>query len=113
MIIMTPPHRVKGTAKRLRTILQERGIDIRHVECLDLAARLYGFDNWRHYLDRDLDELLSPLDENLSEGDFAARDEFQMNVMATAGLGPIARELLDRANPTGSWAKKVAAPAEA
>jgi hypothetical protein len=39
-------------------------------------------------------------------GDFAARDAFQMTVLEAAGLGKVARELLDRANPTGSWARQ-------
>jgi len=29
-----------------------------------------------------------------------------MGVLAAAGLAPVARELLDRANPTGSRARK-------
>jgi hypothetical protein len=48
---------LKGSAKRLRKILSEHGIEMRHVQCLELAARLLGFDNWRHNLDRDLDVL--------------------------------------------------------
>jgi hypothetical protein len=35
-----------------------------------------------------------------------ARDEFQMGVLAATRLGRVARELLDRANPTGAWSKK-------
>lgn len=29
-----------------------------------------------------------------------------MGVLQVAGLGPVAREFLDRVNPTGLWAKK-------
>jgi hypothetical protein len=112
MIIMVPEHMVKGTAKRLRKVLQDLGVEFRHTESLNLAARLLGFDNWQHYLGRDLDEPLSRFDEHLSDDDFAARDEFQMMVLQAAGLGPVARELLDRVNPTGSWAKTAPVPAE-
>jgi hypothetical protein len=31
-----------------------------------------------------------------------------MAVLQAAGLGAVARELLDRANPTGSWAQRSA-----
>jgi hypothetical protein len=33
--------------------------------------------------------------------------EFQVNLVAAAGLAPVARELLDRANPTGSCSRKL------
>jgi transposase len=107
MIIMMPEHRVKRTAKRLRQILRELGIDFKHLVCLELAVRMCGFDDWRHYLARDLDEPLSPFDEYLSDSEFAARDEFQVSVLETAGLGPVARKLLNRVNPTGSWSGTV------
>jgi hypothetical protein len=71
-----------------------------------LAARLCGFKDWYTYLRRDLDDPLSLLDYDLSDEDFAARDAFQMAVLQAAGLGAVARELLDRANPTGSWAQQ-------
>jgi hypothetical protein len=106
MIIMMPERKVKGTAKRLRKILCELGIELPYTRCLELAARLFGFDNWYHYLCRDLSAPLSPLDENLSDDDFATRDQFQTAVLEAAGFGAVARELLDRANPTGSWAKQ-------
>jgi hypothetical protein len=106
MIIMMPEQKVKGTAKRLRKVLQALGIESRHTECLELAARLCRFNDWRHFLARDVDEPLSLFDEYLTEHDFAARDEFQMGVLAAAGLAQVARELLDRVNPTGSWAKQ-------
>ncbi|WP_315750836.1 MULTISPECIES: hypothetical protein [unclassified Bradyrhizobium] len=61
-----------------------------------------------NYPRRDLEEPLSLLDDDLSEDDFAARDAFQMAALQTAGLGAVAGELLDRANPTGSWAKQPA-----
>jgi hypothetical protein len=36
------------------------------------------------------------------DADFAARDEFQMGVVTATRLDPVAREFLDRVNPTGS-----------
>src|SRR5262245_59929772 len=48
MIIMMPEHRVKRAAKRLQKVLRELGIEFRHIKCLELAARLCGFDNWSH-----------------------------------------------------------------
>jgi hypothetical protein len=95
-------------AKRLRKVLRGLGIELKHFACLELAARLCGFDDWRHYLDRDLDEPLSLLNDELSEEDFSARDAFQMGVLEAEGLGAVARELLDRANPTGSLSRQSA-----
>ena len=112
MIIMMPEHRVKRTAKRLQKVLDSLEIDFRYTACLELAARLHGFENWYQYLRRDLSQPLSQLDENLSNDDFIARDEFQMGVLEATGLGPVARELLDRVNPTGSWAKAAPVPVE-
>jgi hypothetical protein len=105
MIIMMPEHKVKGAAKRLRKILMERGLELKHVQCLDLSARLHGFAGWQHYVRRDLSSPFSPFDDDLSEPQFATRDEFQMEVLESAGLGAIARELLDRVDPTGFWAR--------
>jgi hypothetical protein len=106
MIIYMSQQRAKQAAKRLRKVLLELGIDLKHTECLKLAARLLGFNDWYHFFQHDLDAPLSPLDEQLSDVEFAARDEFQVGVLAAAGLAAVARELLDRANPTGSWAKQ-------
>jgi hypothetical protein len=108
MIINMSENRAKRAAKRMRKILSELGVDLYYMECLNLLVRLLGFDNYTHFCKRDLDAPLSPLDDELSEADFAVRDEFQMTVLAAAGLGPIARELLDRANPTGAWGSKAA-----
>lgn len=106
MIIMMSEKRVKGLAKRLRKVLRDLGVEFKHYACVELAARLCGFRDWRHFLSRDLEAPLSLLDEELSEEDFAARDAFQVGVLHAAGLGEVARELLDRANPTGSWAQQ-------
>jgi Glyoxalase superfamily protein len=104
--------RTKGSAKRLRKVLRELCVEITHIESLNLAVRLLGWRHWEDFLARDLNADLSPLDGQLSDIEFALRDDFQMNVLACAGLGPIARELLDRANPTGSWAKQTGGTAE-
>jgi Glyoxalase superfamily protein len=106
MMIMMSEQRMKQMAKRLRKVLRGLGVELKHSACIELAARLCGFKDWYTYLRRDLDEPLSLLDEEISEEDFAARDAFQMAVLQAAGLGAIARELLDRANSTGSWAKQ-------
>ncbi|QAU48853.1 glyoxalase superfamily protein [Bradyrhizobium guangzhouense] len=103
-IIMMPEHRVKRTAKRLRKVLRDLGVELWYKQCLEIAARLCGFDDWDHFRARDVNAPLSPFDDYLSEEDFAIRDTFQMGVLETAGLGSIAREVLDRVNPTGSWA---------
>ena len=68
------------------------GVELKHSACLQLAAQLCGFKDWYSYLRHDLEQPLSPLDEELSEEDFAARDEFQMKVLEAAGLGAVARE---------------------
>jgi hypothetical protein len=70
-----------------------------------VAARLLGFNDGYHFLRHDPEAPLRPSDEELSDTDFAARDEFQMGVLTATGLQHVARELLDRANPTGSWAR--------
>jgi hypothetical protein len=106
MIIMMSERRVKQMTNRLRKVLRELGVELKHTACLELAARLCGFEDWYHYLNRDLDQPLSLLDEELSEEAFAERDAFQVAVLEAAELGAVARELLDRANPTGSWAKQ-------
>jgi|GEM_PF-5681281 len=108
MIIMMSEKRVKGLAKRLRKVLRDLGVEFKHYACVELAARLCGFRDWRDFLSRDLEAPLSLLDDDLSEEEFAARDAFQMAVLQAAGLGAVARELLDRANPTGSWAAHAA-----
>ena len=105
MIIYMPESRTKSVAKRLRKVLSAMGIDLKHTQYLDLAAWLLGFMDWYYFTRRDLDAPLSLLDEELSDADFAAWDEMQMGVLAAAGLGPVARELLDRCNPTGSWSR--------
>jgi hypothetical protein len=103
MIIMMNENRMKSVAKRLRKVLRELGLELKHTDCLAVAVALCGFENWREYLDRDLDEPLGLLDDELSEAEFGARDAFQMAVLDAAGFGAVARELLDRANPTGAW----------
>ncbi|SEI20934.1 glyoxalase superfamily protein [Tardiphaga sp. OK245] len=110
MIIMMSEERVKGMAKRLRKVLRGCGVELKHFACLELAVRLCGFEDWQNYRRRDVDAPLSLLDDDLWEEEFAARDEFQMSVLEEAGLGAVARELLDRANPTGSWAKQTSGP---
>jgi hypothetical protein len=105
MIINMNVSRVKGAARRMRKILRRLDFEFSHMECLEITVRLLGFENWQRYCQRG-PAPLSPLDENLREAEFVARDEFQMKVLAAAELGSIARELLDRVNPTGSWCKQ-------
>lgn len=105
-MIIISEERVKGAAKRLRKVLRGCGVELKHFACLELAVRLCGFKDWENYRRRDVDEPISLLDEDLSEEEFVARDEFQMNVLDAAGLAAVARELLDRANPTGRWGKQ-------
>jgi hypothetical protein len=105
MIIYMSEKRTKGMARRLKNVLHELGVDLMYMHCLNLAVQLMGFDDYRDFLARDLDAPFSALDEALSDAEFAARDDHQMGVLAAAGLGPVARELLDRCNPTGSWAR--------
>jgi hypothetical protein len=106
MIIMMSENRMRRTAKRMQKILVSLGVNFRYTACLQLAAQLHEFESWNSYLQRDLEAPLSLLDEELDEVEFLARDAFQMAVLEAAGLGAIARELLERANPTGSWASQ-------
>lgn len=105
MIVNMNDSRVKGAARRMRKILRGLDFEFSHMACLEITVRLLGFENWHRYCHRK-PAPLSPFDENLTEAEFVARDEFQMKALAAAGLGSIARELLDRVNPTGSWCKK-------
>jgi hypothetical protein len=106
MIIYKSEGRVKRSARRMQKILSELGTDLKYTACLNLAVQVLGFENYSHFCRRDLDAPLSPLDEELSDAEYVLRDEFQMGVLGAAGLGAVARELLDRANPTGAWGKK-------
>jgi hypothetical protein len=106
MIIHMPDRRMSEAAKRMKKILRDMGYEIKHTKCLDLCARLCGFGSWQRYCIREFAPL-SLLDGQLSEEEFLARDAFQMKVLKDAGFGAVARELLDRVNPTGSWAKNV------
>jgi hypothetical protein len=112
MIIYMSEKRTKAMTRRLQKVLRELGVDLKYTQCLNLAVRLLGFDDHRHFLARDLDAPFSVLDDELSDDEFVARDDHQMGVLAAAGLGPVSRELLDRANPTGSWSKRPAEPVE-
>jgi hypothetical protein len=60
------------------------------------------FETYHRYCIRGLAPL-SPLDEDLADDEFQASDEFQMQVLQEAGYGQVARELLERVNPSGSW----------
>jgi hypothetical protein len=71
----------------------------------------WGYGDWHDFLARYLDAGLSLFDGQLSDAEFIARDDFQMNA-GKRRLAPIARELLDRANPTGSWAKLLGDPVD-
>ena len=106
MMINMPQHRMSEAAKRLKKLLRAMGYATTHTKCLDLCARLCGFENWQRYCVREFAPL-SQFDHYLSEEDFLARDAFQMKVLEDAGFAAVARELLDRVNPTGSWAKHV------
>lgn len=108
MIIMMPPHKVRGAAKRLRRLLRERGIKVGRVASLDIAARLCGFDRWEHYLVRDIRQPLSPFDHDLAEWALAERRAFQLAVIGAAGLERFAREILEQVNPTASWKRETA-----
>jgi hypothetical protein len=92
----------ESMTRRHQKVLRELGFYLKYTQCLNLAVRLFGFDDHQDFLARDLDAPLSALDDELSDEEFAARDDHQMGVLAAAGLGPVAREFLDRANPTGS-----------
>lgn len=78
------------------------GFGIAQMECLELSARLLGFNSWQSYWTQH-DAPLCPLDEDLTDEEFRARDAFQMEVLEAEGFGDVARILLDRVNPTGSW----------
>jgi hypothetical protein len=94
--------RVKDSSKRLKKLLHDMGFELTCMDCLELSARLLGFKGWDSYW-RQHDTSLSPLDQDLTEEEFRARDQLQMGVLEAEGFGEVARELLDRCDPTGSW----------
>jgi hypothetical protein len=100
--IYMPEYRVKRVATRLKKFLRKSGVDISHLEALDVAVQILGFDDWPAFRNRDLDVPLSPFDEQLSDDDFLARDDFHTRALAEAGLAQYARQILDWTNPTGS-----------
>ena len=77
MIINMPSFRVNDSAKKLKKILRQMGFEVAHTECLELSARLFGFESWQRYCHREFAPL-SPFDQELTDEEFAARDAFQM-----------------------------------
>ncbi|WP_152535460.1 hypothetical protein [Bradyrhizobium sp. Ai1a-2] len=102
VVINMSQTRVMDSGKRLKRLLQDVGIERTEMECLELSARLLGFKSWDSYRSR-RDLPLSPLDDDLTDEEFCARDSLQMSVLELEGLGSVARQLLDRCDPTGSW----------
>jgi hypothetical protein len=100
MPIFIGENRVKLSAKRLKKSLRSRGIEISHMSCLNLSCRLLGFRSYQEYCHRDRAAPESPWDEDLSEEAFCERDAFHKNVLAGAGFGAIAQNILDEVNPT-------------
>lgn len=102
MAINMSPTRVIDSSKRLKKLLHDMRIEQTGAECLELSVRLLGFNYWESYSHQH-DVPLSPLDENLTDEEFFARDALQLKVLEAEGFGELARQLLDRCDPTGSW----------
>ena len=86
MAINMSQTRVMDSSKRLKRLLQDMGIERTGAECLELSARLLGFKSWDSYWhQRDLP--LSPLDQDLTDEEFLARDALQMKVLEAEGFG--------------------------
>jgi hypothetical protein len=101
MAINMSQTRVMDSSKRLKRLLQDMGIERTGAECLELSARLLWFRSWDSYWHQ-RDSPLSPLDQDLTDEEFLARDALQMKVLEAEGFGEVARLLLDRCDPTGS-----------
>lgn len=80
MAIKMPPTRVIDSSKRLKKLLHDMGIEQTGAECLELSVRLLGFNYWESYSHQH-DVPLSPLDENLTDEEFFARDALQLKVL--------------------------------
>jgi hypothetical protein len=93
---------VKDSGKRLKKLLHDMGFELTCMDCLELSARLLGFKSWDSYWNQH-HMSLSPLDQDLTEEEFLARDQLQMGILEAEGFGEVARQLLDRCDPTGSW----------
>lgn len=94
MVSQSGPTRVIDSSKRLKKLLHDMGIEQTGAACLELSARLLGFNSWESYSHQH-DVPLSPLDEDLTDEEFLARDALQLKVLEA--------QLLDRCDPIGSW----------
>jgi hypothetical protein len=101
MRFITYETRIKRDAKRLKRSLARHGYELRHVECLDLMARLHGFSRFTEWRRTAWDGPLSAFDEDADDAVVEARFQHQERVMAEAGFTDIAGTVLDEVNPTG------------
>jgi hypothetical protein len=101
MRFFTNEKRVKRDAKRLRKSLGRHGYELKHVECLDLMARLHGFSRFTEWKSTVCDGPLSLFDEDADDAVVEARFQHQERVMAEAGYADVAGAVLDEVNPTG------------
>lgn len=101
MRFITEETRIKRDAKRIKKSLARHGFELRHVECLDLMARLHGFSRFTEWKSTACDGPLSAFDEDVDDAVLEARFQHQERVMAEAGFTDIAGTVLDEVNPTG------------
>ena len=101
MLLDVSVNHVKMIAKRLKRSLAVRGIEMRPTMCQNLAARLYGFSNYRDmYFNQD--ECLNICDLEDDPDTAAACHQYHKTVLTQAGFGDIADVLLDEITPVGT-----------
>lgn len=101
VLYVAGPARVKRCAWALQEALAAVGEDVSYSRCLELAARLYGYQNYRMlHLTQGLAPP-SPADEDIDPALVEARYQLQERAMEAAGFGAFAGIVLDRVNPTG------------
>ena len=101
MRFVTTINRVKRSAKRMRKALREHGQDLSYAACLNLVSQIYGYSHFRELQMQDGREPFSAFDLYVDDATLEARHSHQELIMASAGFGDIAGDVLDKVDPTG------------
>jgi hypothetical protein len=105
MLIDISVNHVKMIAKRLKRGLAARGIEMKLTLCQNLAARMYGFLNYRDmYFNENACFSISDLEVDANTA--AACHRFHKGILTEAGFGDFADDLLDEIKPVGTYIMK-------
>lgn len=101
VLYVAGPARLKRCAWALKEALELAGQDVPYNRCLELAAQLYGYQNYRMAHITQGQAPLGPADEDADPALVEARYRLQEQVMEAVGFGAMAGTVLDHVNPTG------------